>query len=288
MRKQLVLLVIVIVCVFLIGCQSSNQDGFQQNFKQGISELQVQFVENAPPQEIYPNSRFKIIADVDNQAAYIVQNIKASIIGLDPKYFLIEDSIIELESLEGRSQFLPSGDKEFFEYDGTTEGLLFNAEEYRGPFTFLVSYDSDMQFADTICLNPNLYEVFGDVTCEVQKKKNYNGQGAPLAITTIEEITFPGHGAEVEFRIELQNRGKGEVGNIRLQDARLGTESIDCEFQGTSIDKLQVKFKKKEQQATLICRKKFLDRLNSYSTTLVLDFTYDYILKVQGRLNLVR
>ena len=71
----------------------------------------------------------------------------------------------------GRSLTNPAGEKTFLEFEGTAGKPLQNAEKYLGQFSLNVNYDSSIEFADTICINPNLYEVY-DSGCKVEDKKS--------------------------------------------------------------------------------------------------------------------
>ena len=49
--------------IFILGCGSNAGDkALTYNFKQGVSEIVVDFLDNAPPERVYPTTSFKIIA----------------------------------------------------------------------------------------------------------------------------------------------------------------------------------------------------------------------------------
>lgn len=287
--KALRFMTLTVMVFFLLGCGTpTGEKASQYNFKQGISELKIKFLDNAPPEKIYPNSNFKMVVKLDNQAAYPVNNGMLRIVGVDDKFFMIGPLEQTFDNLQGRSLLSPAGDKKFLEFDGRSGRLFQNAERYRGDYFLKAKYSSTMEFSDTVCINPKLYHAY-DSGCKVDDKKSYSGQGAPLAVTGIEEIIYPlGTGAKAEFRIQLKNRGRGEVDFIRLKSAKLGGKDFQlCEFQGPVIDIHKALLKKDRQEALLICGSVLRDQ-SSYTTTLTLDFSYDYELKEQHSLNLVR
>nr|MBT4247246.1 hypothetical protein [Candidatus Woesearchaeota archaeon] len=286
MKKILILLTIAI---FLVGCGSgSGQEAASYNFKQGIGQLKVSFLDNAPPDKLYPGSDFKMILKVDNQQAYDVLNGRIVLVGLDDSYFKVQPNYQEFQELKGRSLLIPGGDKQFFEFDGLAEELFQNSVQYNNPYFVEVHYDSSLDFTDTVCINPNLYETY-DSGCKRKDRSSYGGQGAPLAVTNMEQIVIPsGTGASVEFRLELSNRGRGKVGFINLGNGKLGGKPIKCEFVGKHlVDKRRVELKSKQQQTKLVC-KTFLNDQRSYETTLNVDFTYDYDISEQHQLTMVR
>ena len=287
------------VLVFIAGCGSSELPNATHNFKERISELQFQVLPNAPPDRIYQGSGFKIILEGENRAAYDLQQVDVKVVGLDQKYFALSNTEQTVPQLMGRSLANPLGDKEYFEFSGVANQLFENANEYGANYFVKASYRSKMDFADTICLNPNLYDVY-DSGCKVETRKSYGGQGAPLAVTDIEEIMYPsGAGGEAEFRIHIANRGQGRVGVVTVGKAQLGNEELTCEFKGqpsngllpggedTRITLKTVRFTENVQEGVLVC-KTFLKDSRSYTTTLSADFGYEYEWKRQFSLRLVR
>ncbi len=273
---------LVALLFLLAGCGGGGTDA-TYNFKQGVAEVNFKLMKNAPPDKIYPNSNFKIIIEADNQAAYDADSGKISILGLDDKYFQVYPLSQDFDLLLGRSFTYPGGDKKMIEFDGYAGELFQNAREYTGPFFLQGSYHSTLEFADTVCLNPNMYQVY-DGGCAVEERKTYAGQGAPLAVSEVEEIISPG--SEVEFRLRLANKGRGKVTAIRLLSATLGGKELVCEFPDSSSKKEMV-MKRDEPEARLVCRS-FLRSFNSYTTTLALSFSYDYEFRQEHRLRMVR
>ncbi len=283
--KPILWLGIVLAFLFLLGCGSDAGDrALTYNFKQGVSEVEVGFLDNAPPERIYPTTPFKIIVKLDNQAAYDATAGIVRIVGLDEQFFRIGQQEQFFETLEGRSALAPSGGKQFIEFDAAAGELFQNAEEYVNTFFVKVRYNSKMDFMDTLCINPNLYAVY-DAGCTVENTKSYSGQGAPLAVQQLEEIMSPG--GSVELRLQLRNQGRGKINTVYLGSAMLGGEELPCEFQRAGEDKRKVNFTPEKQEAVVICRKLLRDQ-NSYTTPIAVSFSYDYEVKEEGRVRMVR
>jgi hypothetical protein len=281
---------ILSIVLFITSCGGGTpQSVLDYNFKQGVAEVNIKFLDNAPPDKIYPLSKFKIILELDNQAAYDITNAKVSLAGIVGDYFLMEETDKELDPLQGRSMLNPSGDKVHVDFSGTSGQPFANAKEYRNNYFLLLKYSSKMDFGATVCIHPRLYDMY-DSGCKTEKSKSFSGQGAPLAVTNMEQIIYPsGVGAEVEYRMLVKNRGKGKVTLVTFHGAKLGGEPMEeCAFKqedGTSLN--TAKFNEKKQEATLIC-KTFLKDQSSYLTTLSADFSYDYVLEEKHTLNLMR
>lgn len=297
--QRILLAVMLVLALLLNSCNKGDESFSQTNFKQGLSELQLRFLEQAPPERIYPESDFKLLVEASNLAAYDISQGKVWITGTFDKYFLIQPQEQDLLQgtvrgmLEGRSLLNPAGDTTLLEFSGKS-GLLFqNAEQEVSTFFLKAKYHSTFEFSDTICINPNLYAVY-DAGCKIEEVKSYSGQGAPIAVTGLQEIMTPAPGARVEFRLTVANQGIGNLKKLELRQARLGGESLVCVFQGTGADLRSLDFTKRQdlgrqagQQVVVICQHELSDS-TSYSTSLFLEFAYDYELKQQHTLRLVR
>ncbi len=285
--KLIKILIIVLLTIILVGCGSSGGGDAKTNYKTGSGGLKIIFFNNAPPEKIYPLSDFRIILQLENDAAYDLTSGEISIIGLDGKYFEVTPLYQTFPTLEGRNLLNPSGGKDFIEFEGKAKQLFQNAQSYRGNYFLKTKFQSNLEFSDTVCLSPRMYDIY-DSGCTPQEKKGYSGQGAPLAITDIELVSYPiGAGAKIEFRIRLKNLGNGMIDKIYFKGASLGNDKFEkCEFQGSVIDSHQALLSANKQETMLLCETT-LKSSSSYETTLTFDFDYDYEMKEQHQLNLI-
>ena len=278
----------VTLLMFLVACggESSGGKAVDYNFKQGVAGVNIKFLDNAPPDKLYPNSNFKIITELHNQQAYKVHDGKLKLIGLNPQYFTMDVFEHTLPTLEGKSLVNPVGDREFIEFPGKANKLFQNAVRHNGPYFLKLSYKSFFEFTETVCLNPNLYAIY-DSGCKIEERKSYSGQGAPIGVKAMEEVIYPGDvGGEVEFRLQVGNLGPGKVNKINFEQAHLGGKKIDCEFQGSDDGANTFIFKQKKQEVILVCRSP-LTSSTSYTTTLQADFNFEYEVKQKHTLNLI-
>lgn len=285
--KVFLYLVLLSISLLLLGCGSNDSgSGISQlNYQRGYDGLTMNLVANAPPEQIYPNSDFMFMIEVSNRAAYDIIDGTVRIIGLDEKYFYVYPTEETFYDLLGRSVVNPEGDKNIVEFDGTSGELFTGAEDYRASYFLKANYRSTMEFSDTVCINPDLYNVY-NAGCP-EENKRYSGQGAPLAITDLEQVVSPNTG--IEFRLTLENKGQGSVGEVTLAKSRLGSETLNCEFLNVAgADKKRIIFDNEENEAKIVCRQFFLNEQNAYTTVLLLTFSYDYELVQQEQLTLVR
>ncbi len=269
---------------FLSSCGSGGESVLDYNFKQGIAELNIKLFENAPPPEIYPDSEFKFIVELDNQAAYDATDGTVRIVGLDPKYFIVSPAEQSFNSLLGRSLAVPSGEKSLdVQFAGHSQRLFEGAESYSQNYFLITKYNSQMDFTDTVCINPSLYRTYNP-GCEMEGRKSYDGQGAPVAVTQMEELVTPGSGAAVEFRFQIRNEGSGQVGHLNLNDARLGNELLFCKFIGSK-DPKSVVIGLNDPEVLLVCKKP-LRELNAFTTAVSLSFSFDYEVQQEMQLTI--
>lgn len=275
----------IIAVLFIVGCSSGGTSVVTTNFKQGVAEVSLEQVQNSPPREVFPESLFSMIVAVHNEAAYAVSDLRLEVLGIDQTYFDLYPSVEDIGVLQGRSLTNPIGDKTFIQFDGVSGDLVDGAQQYINPYFLQLSYRSQVQFADTICLSSTLYE-FDDGGCQVQSQKSYSGQGAPLAVTKMDTVVSPGVGAE--FRLHLQNRGRGDVETVRLGNVQLGGEPVECAIQSTDNPFAAAVWDSEQREMIVICRTDSLTTTTSYTTTLTADFLYTYKLQEQYQLRLVR
>ncbi|MDP3639748.1 MAG: hypothetical protein Q8R53_00910 [Nanoarchaeota archaeon] len=278
-------LFLLVLLLFVVSCQGrSGERQIEYNFKQGVAEVELSLLENAPPEQLYPNTDFQIVVTVDNKAAYDVQEGELRLIGLDEKYFDVYP-LSQIFSLQGRSLTNPSGEKAFLQFDGRAGELFLNAEEYAGTYFLKAAYTSTVDFTDTICLNADAYGIYTG-GCQLEAEKTYSGQGAPLAVTRMEEIVSPGSG-DVEFRFTIENRGQGTINDVTLLAAQLGGQELSCSFKGEEEGQLRFRLTPEDQEAVVLCHRTLRGE-PSYETTVTLQFRYTYEIKEEQELRLVR
>ncbi|MBR9691739.1 hypothetical protein GOV06_03040, partial [Candidatus Woesearchaeota archaeon] len=101
-------------------------------------------------------------------------------------------------------------------------------------------------------------------------------QGAPVAITRIEESVVPfGNRAKINFIIYFENKGDGEViEGVWVDDVRLANVPISC----VRTDR-PIKLEKNEEKS-ISCQTETSVTVGSYLSSLSIRLIYDYTSKV--------
>ncbi len=284
LKNHFKIIVIILISLILVSCGKSDLPTIKHNYKSGTPQLEVEFLKNSPPTKIYENSEFSMVLSLENKMAYDLEDGVIKIMGINEKYFAIFPLEYTFSNLPGRSSTTPTGGIENIEFTGKSKELFQNAEKYSADYFLDIKYNSKFNFADTICINSNLYDTY-DGGCKVEAKKIYSGQGAPVAITELEEIVSSGIEPKIELRFKLRNRGKGKLSQVSLEKASLGNTPIICRFQGGTAT--QIVFTDKKQEATVICKKVIEEKVN-FHTTISLNFAYEYKISQKKKLNLIK
>ncbi|MBU1111765.1 MAG: hypothetical protein ABIG93_03745 [archaeon] len=281
-KFTIVICAILMLSLLLSSCSSEDTGAaFEGTYKQGYTGLVIEKVKNYPPDEVYQAEDIEFQIELKNEGAYDLSNGHLQILGFDSKYVDIYDW--EGKSfptkggvMEGRSVTNPVGDKENLNFEASVWDIKVGAERQDFPYLITATYDYSNELAVDVCIDPSEpdYEVYGGCTVGSRDYPNpmrLGGQGGPLAVTEIEEIST---GTKVEFRILIENMGssRSQAEEVTLIKSNLGQDTIDCEFRKTGDKSFEFE---DEQYAELVCTK-YHDITSSYPTTLFLEYFYTY------------
>jgi hypothetical protein len=271
--------------LFIVSCGGGSASSVvQKDFKQGVGEIEIDFFENAPPRDVFQKSEFKIVPIIKNEMGYDASDMSVKIVGLPEEFYNLVRTYEDNIFLEGQSLTNPAGGRYIGEFGVQSGKLFLSAKERRDDFFVKVSYKSSIDFSETLCINPNLYDI-NDAGCKIEGRKSYSGQGAPLAVDKLEGIMSPGANPVIEIRLKLKNKGDGEVGQVSLTNSKIGGKEVVCGFDNAGIENKEFKFTRDEREALLICKMP-VESSQSYSTTFYLSFDYDYSFKVKRQIRL--
>ncbi|MFC1801682.1 lipoprotein [Nanoarchaeota archaeon] len=242
MKKILILFLLVL---FLTSCNiigGKKDNGLiATNFKTGTDGLEVEIVEGVPPDEIYEGNSFGIGLKIHNKGAYDVNNGQIRIAGFNEEYTTLDRWQSELGLLEGKSITAPDGDYYIEEFQGDNKNIPEGASEYIEKFFIYVDYDYETEANTDICINPNFYDIKSSLeSCEPTKTVSFSGQGAPVAITKVEQVVSPESGNQVklQFKLTIKNKGSGKVlGPIIVDEVKIANRRLQCSPREIDLEK---------------------------------------------------
>jgi len=225
--KKLVLL------LFLVACQFSPPTKMPElpDINTGTSGVEVSF--QSMPELL-----------MCQQADFVVKLHNAGSAKAEGVYnFIIEEQTLKILSpktgkllfdgrpLNGRSLINPVGDYDQIVLRVESALLEEKIESYQTPVIFQACYDYETVASVPVCIDPDVRNVNKDKACVVQSVALSGGQGAPVAITSVETFMAPvGNQVQPRFIIHMQNLGSGSVVGMSVEDAkgRVNVPELAC------------------------------------------------------------
>lgn len=277
LNKKYVFALLLILLILTSGClggksKSGGTTKVKKDIKKSVEDVRkgtegilVSFVPNNPPAKMSvekdaPND-IKVVLQLNNKGAYPQPDEGAK--GLGPGFGRVylsgyDKNIIEFTqksfdlshtALEGKSTINPNGGIDFVTFDGKVKVENLNVEKYEPTLLATACYYYFTIAGPQVCIDPDPYSTITQKkVCEVSDT-TLNNQGAPIAITKIEEEALA---TKTQFRITIKNVGGGEVLKGSVSDPSglslgLGPEAFDkCNPFGTKkleredVDKVNV------------------------------------------------
>lgn len=220
------------VCLLLLllslGCnRSETNTKVVTNFRTGISGLEIKFLENAPPPELFytKDSQFPIGIQIQNKGAeqaygVIALNFDGYITTLssgnaqpdekDPSLYKIASS--QGSFLEGKRKENPNGDLQIVTMTASPAAINPQTEQFKSNIIATSCYNYKTEFTPDVCMDTDIFiqRQLGKA-CKVQDITG-SGQGAPVVVEKVQVQMLPrDNGVAPQFTITLKNSGNGEV-----------------------------------------------------------------------------
>ena len=319
-------LILLLLLLMLAGCAKKPDE--QKFEKTGTEGIVVNFVAGQPPDKIYaePNSanNLDVVLEIRNKGVYPEPGKGSGINGLGPRFGRIylsgydEKIIVNLDkpkdttkqdlsefALEGKSPINPNGGQDIIGFTGMIDFNKLNVNIYEPILSATACYYYETETGPSICIDSQPYSTIEKV-CQVQDL-SLSSQGAPIAITRIDQETFA---TKTQFRITIKNVGNGEVAEpepsrcstqtldrdqidkVRLEFARVSTVSLDCgPFVDNSVKSSSGVIRLISGEGSIICEfpsDLYSNKLNAYTTPLSIRLSYTYRTHVQRNLMIVK
>ncbi|MBI2559391.1 hypothetical protein HYW20_08770 [Candidatus Woesearchaeota archaeon] len=231
LKKNLIFIIFLTLIISISGCSGKKTSQSVEELRVGTEGLSMNFLPNNPPdivhaeQDTDPNSnRFDAILELRNKGAYpelgkgtgvggLALNGRVYLGGYDPSIVVFFDpsppvADLNTKTLEGKTSINPNGGVDFVTFKGRVSIDTLNAEKYEPILLATACYSYETIASSSVCIDPNPYSTIKEKkVCEV-KGVSLSSQGAPIAITQINEEAFA---TKTQFRITIKNVGNGEV-----------------------------------------------------------------------------
>ena len=213
--KKYILVILIVLLLVLTSCNGgpSEQRG-QEDFHKGTQGIVFNFLNNAPPLRVYEGDDLDISIEVKNRGAYPEGKSlrgKLELSGFDPSSIRGNwDGGNNIPTnLEGKSQYNPEGGYSVMTYKSRGVHVPFDADYYEPNILVHSCYDYKTTADAIVCVDPDPFEVVEErKVCNIHDVSLGGGQGAPIAVTKIEEEVGSD---QIYFRIHISNVGGGSV-----------------------------------------------------------------------------
>jgi len=216
----------IIILLFAFGCKGGvKKDTITDiDVRKGIEGLKMEFLPNAPPQNVFENGNFPISLKIKNIGAFdIVDNKNTPIIEKGVVVFGFERAFMDIRfnkenifEVKGKSIFSPNGDEEFIAVNAEAKNIGPQSETHPSTIFATACYPYETILGTSICIDTDvLGQRKGQKACNVKDLVFNEGQGAPVAVTKIETRMLPQDDGKIKphFLIHIENKGNGEVVN---------------------------------------------------------------------------
>jgi len=291
MLKKILLLILVIFLISGCGRFSSDTGPISDvKIHTGTSALEIEFLKDNPPNEVFEDQIFKAAVLLKNRGAFDITN-GILLIGLEEDYteLLYERyNQIDLE-LEGKSKYNPIGEEKIEEFVLRAKDVGLQTQEHESSIYITSCYKYQTELSEAVCIDTDIHNVKPiEKACEV-KDISLNSQGAPVAITKIEETISPNEAGDIivpQFTIYIQNKGRGEVikaseiadvcSSKPLTSEDINKLKIEAYLSGIPLECKPYELKLQNKQEKVICSLKEGVKKDEPTFTTLLSVILDY------------
>ena len=221
MNKK-ILTFIIIICLLTLGCRrigpgaSPEEGGVIEEIYRGNEGLRMDFMQDAPPREIYDEGTLNMIVELENRGTYDLSgsNCMLHLSGYDNTIIrTLDPDQFCGDYFEGKSTFNPEGGYSTVEFTSDYIKLPQGTDVYEPNFLVSACYRYKTIANPEVCIDPSLYSLSAiQKACLVRDVSVGGGQGAPVAVTRVDVDMLKD---KVQFTIYVSNVG-GSGGRGRV------------------------------------------------------------------------
>lgn len=201
---KIFLIIAVIALLVLTACEPGDDEKTRGRGKQadrgegfvgGTNGVVMEFVEDAPPAEVYDNSQdeFDIAIQLQNDGEWDVTsgNVQILLKGLGPEFTLSNPLASPASDLEGKrlveGEIVPSASVEVV-YPSVKYAREITGSQIAVPIQAEMCYSYGTNAVTDVCIRENLRSTEKNPICEVNEAKTVENSGAPVQVTSFKEV----------------------------------------------------------------------------------------------------
>ena len=237
MRK--IILVILILFLFLsFGCTTKTGET-DVDYRTGTQGIVMNFMTDIPPAKMYDDMPIDLVVEIKNKGAYpqptsitgwaiiITPGTKGIgtlyLSGFDDTLIMGMPKQMSIPNLEGKNPYNLEGGYDVVSFRGNIINFdSRNIDSYNANFLVTSCYNYETIASQTVCVDPEPYSTKEKTkVCTIPPSYSLSGgQGAPVAVTKIEEAVLSN---KIQFKVYIKNLGDGKI----VDKNRL---NIDCPY----------------------------------------------------------
>lgn len=216
MRYFKLIFLFCLVALITASCSgiggSKDQELMGETHK-GTQGITFNFLQNYPPSTIYTTggeSGNNIILEVKNLGSFTT-GAWIYLSGFDPNIINVGPSSSFTGPLMGRSTTNPEGgymQMQFPPYGSLRINAPKDIDIYPTTIQATACYDYETKASLPVCIDPNPFSPVGEKACTPHGSSVGGGQGAPVAITSVQQESLRG---KTIFKIRIANSGTGQI-----------------------------------------------------------------------------
>ncbi len=329
-KKRLLFTLFLILLILISSCnrQKATAKALEE-IRTGTEGIVVNFLPNAPPEKIHveqgTDNSFDVVMELRNKGAFPqpdevseVQNNfgKVYLSGYDTKIITFESkdsksNELSTSTLDGKSTINPNGGQDIMSLTGKIDANSLNVEKYETTLLATACYLYGTTIGPTVCIDPNPYSTINEKkVCNVQGVTLSN-QGAPIAITKIDEEAFA---TKTQFKITIKNVGNGnvigifafdkcdpssnnkiereDIDKVFVDEVSIGKNTLECSpftYEGTKGTTGYIRLINNE--GYLICelpKSEYGQTNTAYTTPLKIKLSYAYRNTAERKLQIIK
>lgn len=301
--KKMGVILLILSIFFSVGCNIRQSDASTPDkYHVGNDGLKIKFMTGTPPTKVYENDDLTVVVEVTNKGAYPTSDSghnfdgKIFIGGFDSSYIAISPTSVQLDSgLYGKDQYNDEGTYDTETFTATSVSLPDETDSYNPNLQISACYKYKTYASPVVCIDPDPYSSeLEDEVCTVRDQSLSGGQGAPVAVTKVEESVTKD---QVKFKIHFRNVGDGWV----IDPDYINSDCPDTDRE--NLNKVDVNVRLSGAQASckpqnpvhlvngagyVVCdTQKPSESTPAYTTPLLIELTYGYSTSISTKVSIV-